>query len=382
MARDYYGILGVDQSASEQEIKKAYRRLARKYHPDVNPSAEAAEKFREISQAQEVLTDPQKRRIVDMGGDPLAQPGAGGGADGFGGFGGFGGSNLGDIFEAFFGGAGGGRGPRSRVQPGNDAVLKAAISLEDAYNGVEYEATVDTAVLCEHCQGSGSESKSAPVTCTQCHGSGEVQEVQRSFLGNVMTSRPCPRCSGFGEIITDPCSRCDGEGRVRKRHDLTVTIPAGIADGMRIRMSGAGEVGHGGGPAGDLYVEVAVKAHPIFEREGSDLRCTVRVPMVDAALGTTVTMESLAGQTLELNVEPGTQPGSHLRVSGAGMPKLRAEGHGDLIADVDVLVPTDMDQRTRDLLTKIRDHRHEESGVVSESGGESIFDRLRNRFRR
>lgn len=376
MARDYYGILGVDRSASDQEIKKAYRKLARKYHPDVNPSEEAAEKFREISVAHEVLTDPDKRRIVDMGGDPMEQAG---GAPG--GFSGFGGGGLGDIFEAFFGGgAGGGRGPRSRVQPGNDALLRTAITLEEAYAGVKKNITVDTAVVCDHCTGTGSESKAKPVTCDHCHGAGEVQEVQRSFLGNVMTSRPCPKCSGFGEVITDPCKKCGGDGRVRKRRDLTVNVPAGINDGMRIRMTGQGEVGHGGGPAGDLYVEIATRPHKIFLRDGDHLHMTVRVPMIDAALGASVSVDSLAGEELTIDIPAGTQPSQEIRLTGAGMPRLRTEGHGDLIAHVDVVVPTDLDDRTRELLEKVRDHRRDDTAVNQEDEDPGFFARLRDKL--
>lgn len=382
MARDYYGILGVSKDASDAEIKKAYRKLARKYHPDVNDTAEAAELFREASVAHEVLTDPSKRRIVDMGGDPMEQGGgAGGPGAGFGGSGG-----LGDIFEAFFGGAAGGagRGPRSRVQPGNDALLRTRITLEEAFKGIRKDIRVDTAVLCDHCSGSGSESKAKPVTCETCHGTGEVQEVQRSFLGNVMTTRPCATCHGFGEIIKDPCTHCDGEGRVRKQRDLTVSVPAGIADGMRIRMADQGEVGHGGGPAGDLYVEIAVERHPIFQREGDNLHLRVRVPAIDAALGTEFEVTGLDGDTLTIEVPEGTQPGQVLVKDGAGMPRLRSEDAGDMMAHVEVVVPTDLDDRTRELLEEIRSLRAEPTAVNDEgedsSGG--FFSKFRGRFRR
>ncbi len=378
MARDYYGILGVESNATDQEIKKAYRKLARKYHPDVNPGdEEAAEKFREASLAQEVLLDPQKRQVVDMGSDPMEQQAGGGG------FGGGGG--LGDIFAEFFGGGGGqGRGPRSRVQPGNDALLRTSITLEEAYAGMRKTVTVDTAVLCDRCSGSGSASKAKPVTCTGCGGAGEIQEVQRSFLGNVMTSRPCPQCQGFGEVITDPCNHCGGDGRVKKRRDITVNIPAGIGDGMRIRMADQGEVGHGGGPAGDLYVEVHTQKHPIFERDADDLHVSVRVPMVDAALGTSFPVEHLDGESLEIDIEPGTQPGEAIVLDGKGMPRLRTDGHGKLYAHVDVVVPTDLDKKTKELLEQIRDKREESSKVHSadDNDGEGFFDRLRDRFRR
>lgn len=382
MARDYYGILGIDKSASDQEIKRAYRKLARKYHPDVNPGdQEAAEKFREIAVAQEVLLDPQKRQIVDMGGDPMEQRGGGGGAD----FGGFGGGGLGDIFAEFFGGAGASsRGPRSRVQPGNDALLRTTITLAEAYTGLKKQVTVDTAVLCDKCAGSGSESKSKPVTCTGCGGAGEIQEMQRSFLGNVMTSRPCPQCQGFGEVIKDPCHLCGGDGRVKKRRDLTVNIPAGIGDGMRIRMASQGEVGHGGGPAGDLYVEVSTQPHDVFQRDADDLHLTVRVPMIDAALGTSFTVEQLNGEELTIDVEPGTQPAESIRVDGAGMPRLRTDGHGNMYAHVDVVIPRELDARTRELLEKARNHHDESTRVKVHGDGqdESFFSRLRGRFRR
>lgn len=374
MARDYYGILGVDRDASDNEIKKAYRRLARKYHPDVNDSEEAAEKFSEISIAQEVLLDPDKRRIVDAGGDPMAQ---GGGAPGGGFSGGFG-----DIFDAFFGG-GGTQGPRSRVQPGSDALLRIRISLEDAFCGVTKDVTIDTAIICDVCTGTGSKSNGKPVTCSVCNGSGHIQQIQRSFLGNVMTTTTCRTCEGTGEVIPDPCEKCGGDGRIPARRDLKVKIPAGINDGMRIRMAGQGEVGHGGGPAGDLYVEVTVDRHPVFIREGDDLHFNVEVPMVDAALGVDFDVEALDGETITVTVPEGTQPGAAIRVEGKGMPRLRSEGQGDLYAHVEVGVPTNLSDKQRELLEKLREHGGETTGVRREDDhGEGLFGRIRNRFRR
>ncbi|PRQ10892.1 molecular chaperone DnaJ [Corynebacterium sp. 13CS0277] len=374
MARDYFGILGVDSGASDSDIKKAYRRLARQYHPDVNDTEEAAEKFREVSLAYEVLTDPEKRRIVDMGGDPMEQAG---GMPGGGGFGG----GLGDIFEAFFGG-GQPRGPRSRVQPGADALLRAQITLEEAYTGAEHTITVDTAVLCDTCQGSGSKDGSKPVTCSTCQGMGEVQEVQRSFLGNMMTTRTCPSCHGVGEIITDPCPSCHGDGRKKARRDLQVRFPAGIENGMRIRMAGQGEVGPGGGPAGDLYVEVHVTPHKIFERDGDNLHVTVRVPMVEAALGSTIDIEGLDGQTRTITIPAGVQSDDVDVVAGAGMPLLKRQGHGDLVAHFQVEVPTELDRQSRKLLEKVRDHRKEHPQVASHEEQRGFFGRKRRRARR
>ena len=380
MARDYYGILGVEKSASDAEIKKAYRKLARKYHPDVNPGdEEAAEKFREASLAQEVLLDPQKRRVVDMGGDPMEERAAQGG-----GFGGFGGGGLGDIFAEFFGGGAASRGPRSRVQPGDDALLRTTITLEEAYSGVKQQVKVDTAVVCDRCEGSGSESKSKPVTCDHCGGMGQVQEVQRSMLGNMMTTRDCPKCYGFGEVVTDPCGHCGGDGRVRKRRDITVNIPAGIGDGMRIRMASQGEVGHGGGPAGDLYVEVHVEPHPVFVRDNNDLHLRLTVPMYDAALGTELTVEHLTGDETRIEVPAGTQPDDRVVLSGEGMPRLRQEGAGDMIAHIEVTVPTALSNEERAALEDLRAGHPEDPKVHSEGGehGDGFFSRMRDRFRR
>ncbi|MDK6492818.1 molecular chaperone DnaJ [Corynebacterium coyleae] len=377
MARDYYGILGVDKDATEQEIKRAYRKLARKYHPDVNPSEEAAEKFAEIAAAQEVLLDPQKRSIVDRGGDPMEAGGGMGGA-------GFGGGGLGDIFEAFFGGGGGARQPRSRVQPGNDALLRTSITLAEAFTGVKQDVTVDTAVLCDKCHGSGSKSGAKPVTCDVCQGHGAVQEMQQSFLGNVMTTRECHKCHGFGEVITDPCAQCAGDGRVRATRDLVVNIPAGINNGMRIRMADQGEVGHGGGPAGDLYVEVHVEPHPVFVRDNNDLHLRLTVPMYDAALGTELTVENLTGDETRIEVPAGTQPDDRVVLSGEGMPRLRAEGAGDMIAHIEVTVPTALSNEERAALEDLRAGHPEDPKIHSEGGehGDGFFSRMRDRFRR
>jgi molecular chaperone DnaJ len=377
VARDYYGLLGVGRNASDAEIKRAYRKLARELHPDINP--DEGERFKEISAAYEVLSDPEKRRIVDLGGDPLSGGGAGGGFAGFGG--------LGDVFEAFFGGGGGGaRGPIGRVRPGSDSLLRMRLTLDDCATGVTKAVTVDTAVLCDLCQGKGTHGNSTPVTCDICGGRGEVQTVQRSLLGQVMTSRACPTCGGVGEVIPDPCHRCGGDGRVRARREISVKIPAGVADGMRVRLAAQGEVGPGGGPAGDLYVEVHEQQHDIFVRDGDDLRCTVEVPMVDAALGTTVTVDGILDGPIEIPIAPGTQPGSVTTLRGPGMPRLRSESRGDLHAHIDVTVPTKIDARARELLTEIQGRSTERAGVRSaraaapQAGGGGLFSRLRETF--
>ncbi len=375
MARDYYGLLGVSRNASDAEIKRAYRKLARELHPDINPAE--GERFKEVSTAYEVLSDPEKRRIVDHGGDPLAGPGAGG-------FAGFGG--LGDVFEAFFGG-GASRGPAGRVRPGSDSLLRMRLTLADCATGVTKQVTVDTAVLCDLCQGRGTHGDSTPVTCDTCGGRGEVQSVQRSLLGQIMTARPCPTCSGVGEVIPDPCHRCGGDGRVRARREISVKIPAGVADGMRVRLAAQGEVGPGGGPAGDLYVEVHGQPHDFFIRDGDDLHCTVSVPMIDAALGTAVTVEGiLDGAPTEITVAPGTQPGAVTTLRGHGMPRLRSDLRGDLHAHIDVTVPTKLDPRTRDLLTEAKGLSTEQAAVrstraaASAASGGGLFSRLRETF--
>ncbi|MCP4436678.1 MAG: molecular chaperone DnaJ, partial [Actinomycetia bacterium] len=337
MARDYYGMLGVSTGATDAEVKRAYRKLARELHPDVNPDEAAQTRFKEISVAYEVLSDPERRRIVDMGGDPMESVGAGGGA-GFGGFGG-----LGDVFEAFFGGGTTPRGPAGRVRPGSDSLLRMRLDLAECATGVTKQVTVDTAVLCELCQGKGTHGNSTPASCDTCDGRGEIQTLQRSLLGQVMTSRPCPVCGGVGEVIHDPCNRCAGDGRVRARREISVKIPAGVADGMRVRLSAQGEVGPGGGPAGDLYVEVHETPHDVFVRDGDDLHCTISVPMADAALGTAVTIDAILDGPVNITIGAGTQPGSITILRGHGMPHLRSGVRGDLHAHIDVMVPTRLD---------------------------------------
>jgi molecular chaperone DnaJ len=379
VARDYYGMLGVSTGASDSEIKRAYRKLARELHPDVNPDEAAQARFKEISAAYEVLSDPEKRRIVDMGGDPLESAGAGG-AGGFGGFGG-----LGDVFEAFFGGGPSSRGPTGRVRPGSDSLLRMRLDLTECATGVTKQVTVDTAVLCDLCQGKGTHGNSKPVTCDTCHGSGEVQTVQRSLLGQVMTSRPCPVCGGIGEVIPDPCHRCGGDGRVRARREISVKIPAGVGDGMRVRLAAQGEVGPGGGPAGDLYVEVHEKAHDVFVRDSDDLHCTISVPMVDAALGTTVTVDAILDGPIDITVGAGTQPGAITTLRGHGMPHLRSGVRGNLHAHIDVVVPSRLDHEDVELLRAFKERskgaaevRTAQSNSNSHGGG--LFNRLRETF--
>ena len=381
MARDYYGLLGVSKGASDSEIKRAYRRLARELHPDVNPDEEAQVRFTEIQVAYEVLSDPEKRRIVDMGVDPMESVGGSSGANGFGaGFGG-----LGDVFEAFFGGGPAARGPIGRVRPGSDSLLRMRLDLAECATGVSKQVTVDTAVLCDLCQGRGTHGRSTPVACDTCDGRGEIQTVQRSLLGQVMTSRPCPVCGGVGEVIPDPCRRCGGDGRVRARREITVKIPAGVGDGMRVRLAAQGEVGPGGGPAGDLYVEVHEKRHDTFVRDGDDLHCTISVPMVDAALGTNVTIDAILDGATELTIAAGTQPDAVVTLRGHGMPHLRSGVRGDLHAHIDVVVPSRLDHSDIELLRKLKENRVRDTAEVRSTqeasvGSSGLFSRLRETF--
>lgn len=384
MARDYYALLGVDKDASDQELKRAYRKLARELHPDVNPDEGAQARFREVTTAYEVLTDPEKRRVVDLGGDPMENAASGGGFGG-GGFGGFGGSGgLGDVFEAFFGGAGGGaQGPRSRVQPGSDALLNMSLTLEECATGLTREITVDTAVLCDECTGKGTHANSKPSRCSTCGGAGQVQSVQRSFLGQMVTMRTCPSCRGVGEIIADPCRKCSGDGRVRTRREITIKVPAGVGDGMRIRLSAQGEVGPGGGPAGDLYVEVDEQQHNLFVREDENLHCNVSVPMADAALGTTMQLDTLIDGQVQMDIDAGTQPGQTVRMAGMGMPRLRSNHRGDLIVHLDVVVPSRLDTKQSEALTAFRelfDRDGPEMVSTRSQNGSGLFSKLRDVF--
>lgn len=376
MATDYYAALGVRRDASADEIKKAFRRLARELHPDVNPDPKTQERFKEINTAYEVLSDPQKRQVYDLGGDPAGGNG-GGGAGGFGG--GAGGFGFSDIMDAFFGG-GAQRGPRSRTRRGQDALIQLDVELGEATFGTTKELQVETAVPCSTCEGEGAAPGTHSQTCDMCKGRGEVSQVTRSFLGQVMTSRPCPQCQGFGTVVPTPCAECAGDGRVRSRRRLNVKVPPGVDNGMKIQLSGEGEVGPGGGPAGDLYVEINELPHDTFQRRGDDLHCTVTLPMTAATLGTTVQLETLDG-TADVDIRPGTQSGQSIPLRDYGVTHLRGGGRGDLLVHVEVQIPSKLDTEQEELLRSLAKLRGEErpSGTFS-PGQQGLFSRLKDAF--
>jgi molecular chaperone DnaJ len=371
VAKDYYATLGVRRDASPDELKRAYRRLAREYHPDVNPDPVAQERFKEISAAYEVLSDPGKREIVDLGGDPLASNGSGGPGAGAGAFVGFQ-----DIMDAFFGNASA-RGPRPRTRPGADAILRLDLDLHETAFGVEAPINVDTATTCTTCAGAGTAAGTHPSTCEVCGGRGEVQSVQRTFIGQVVSARPCLACAGHGTVITHPCHTCGGDGRVRTRRSLTVQIPPGVEDGMRIRLAQQGEVGPGGGMPGDLYVEIHERPHDVYSRKDDDLHCRVTVPMTAAALGTRLTIKTLDGEEA-VEVRAGTQPGATMRIRGKGVPHLRGAGRGDLHIHLDVRTPAKLDAEQEQALRDFARLRGEEVAELSKEGG--FFSRMRDAF--
>ena len=374
MGADYYGVLGVRRDASQEEIKKAYRRLARELHPDVNPDPQTQERFKEITQAYEVLSDTEKRQMYDLGADPFAPSGAAGP-------GGFGaGFPFSDIMDAFFGAGAASRGPRSRARRGRNATLRVELDLAECAFGTTRELVVNTAVVCPTCSGEGTAPGTHPETCEVCGGRGEVSQVTRSFLGQVMTTRPCPRCGGHGTVIQHPCPECDGDGRVRTRRTIKVPIPAGVEDGTHIQLAGEGEVGPGGGPPGDLFLEIVQRPHPIFERRGDDLHCTLTIPMVAAALGATLQVETLDGKQ-QVDIRPGSQSGQAITLYGKGMQHLNDSSRGDLVIHLTVETPTKLDAEQERLLRELGRLRGEETPPGKFAPGQQgFFSRLRDAF--
>ena len=374
--RDYYEVLGLPREASEAEIKKAYRRLARDHHPDANPDDSGAEeRFKELTEAYEVLSNPESRRAYDTYGHQIPRAGAGtrGAADPFGGFQ--------DIFETFFGdrfgGPSGGSffGGSRAPNRGSDTEVKVEVTLREAASGVEREVKVQTVKECSVCGGVGGTSTRQ---CGTCGGMGAVRSVRESFFGQMVSTQTCPTCSGSGRIIEVLCENCQGSGRVAELATHSIRIPAGIEDGMRIRVAGAGNIGERGAPSGDLYIRVRVGEDPELIRDGDDLIHRMRINFVEASLGTEVEVPTLEGTT-EVRIEPGTQPGATLTLRGEGMPRLKRRGRGDLKVLVDVMVPTRLSAEQRELLKRFEASSGEET--YGNGGGESFFDRLRGVFR-
>jgi molecular chaperone DnaJ len=338
---DHYEALGVSRDATDDQIKKAYRKLARELHPDVNDAPEAQERFKSVTHAYEVLSDPDERRKYDMGGQ-----------DPFGGMGGFG---FGDIFDTFFNG-GQARGPVSRARRGQDALIRVDMTLDEVVFGAPKSIEIDTAILCETCRGSCCRPGTSPSVCDICRGSGSIQLQRRTQFGNIMASQQCGACAGVGQIIADRCEGCRGEGRVRARRTLELNIPAGVEDGLRLQLSGQGEVGFGGGPQGDIYVDVAVRTHEIFSRNGDDLHCTLEVPLHDAVLGNRAKIETFDGE-IDVQIETGTQSGDQIQLKKLGVTHLRGSGRGDLVVTIQLVTPKKAEQKVKDLFRQIADIR-------------------------
>lgn len=369
MARDYYEVLGVSRDASETEIKKAFRGLARELHPDVNNhDPEAEEKFKEAAAAYEVLSDAERRRTYDAYGHEGLRSG---GFDPGAGFG-----SIDDIFQAFFGGGGFGFGGR-RAAAGGDVAVAVEIELAEVATGVRREVTYDVVAPCEHCHGNGAEPGTPITTCERCGGAGELRQVTRTPFGQMVRAAPCDVCGGAGKVPQEPCEVCGGSGRSRQSRTSAIEVPAGIEDGQRMRISGGGHVGEPGAPAGDLYVEVRVAGDERFERDGSDLISVVSIPATEAMLGTTVMVPTLEG-TEEIEVEPGTQPGTEKVLRGMGLPRLNGSRRGSQRVILEVFVPTNLSEEQRQIAERLDESLGDEN--LTPQHGEGLFSRLRRTF--
>ncbi len=371
MAADYYDLLELPQDASADDIKRAYRRLARQLHPDTNADPDAEARFKEVAIAYEVLSDPDKRQRYDrFGPDGVA------GGDGIG----FAGGGINDIFDAFFGGnspfGGGGRGGRAGPPRGADLEVVADLSFVEAVFGARHPVDVRTAVACEGCEATGAKAGTQPITCLECAGSGQVQRVRQSFLGQMVTNSICPRCNGQGRVISDPCSACGGEGRTVEERTYTVDIPAGVDTGSTLRLTGRGAVGPRGGSAGDLYVHVRVQPHERFVRDGVDIRCDLPVSFAQAALGAHIEFATLDGEE-DLVIPRGTPSGKEFRLRGRGVPHLERRHRGDLIVRALVDVPTELTLEEEELLRQFAERRGD--AVAPADAG--FLSRIRSAFR-
>jgi molecular chaperone DnaJ len=369
VAADYYGLLGVAPGASDDDIKKAYRRMARELHPDSTGGDAAAEaRFKEVTRAYEVLRDPERRARYDQFGPEGVDGPVPGAGDFFGG-------GLGDLFDAFFGGSGAGQRRRGGPVRGDDSELVIELAFREAVFGTSRELTLDTAVACTTCHGTGAREGTSAMSCSECRGSGELHRVRQSILGQVVTAVPCRRCGGNGEVISSPCSDCRGDGRVTEARTFSVDVPAGVDHGSTLRLSGRGPAGPRGGPPGDLYVHLAVKPDDAFVRVGDDVQAELHVSIAQAALGATPEFETLDGAEA-LAVHPGTQTGHQIRLRGRGVPHVRGRGRGDLVVQVVVDTPTQLSKTQEDLLRQFAVESGEDVGPPDEG----LMARLRSAF--
>lgn len=379
--RDYYDVLGVPRSAGAEDIKRAFRKLAMEYHPDRNPASDAAERFKEVSEAYEILSDSERRARYDQYGHAATQEGAGQGFSGFSGFGGFG-----DIFDAFFGNGGRRRGP----QRGADIRATLTIDFEDAVFGAEKEIELQRTEVCSECRGTGAAPGSQPEVCDVCRGTGEVRRTQQSLFGQFVNVTACERCRGSGRIVSNPCKQCKGAGQERRRRTMVVKIPAGVDDGSQIRLTGEGEAGSQGGSPGSLYLQLNVRPHKFFRRDGNDLIYELAINIAQAALGAELTVPLLDGETTTVKVPPGTQSGHLIRIRDQGVPYLRRGGRGDLLVLVYVVTPTKLSAAQKKLIEQLaeslpkEEHAGAEGGFIHRMSGSGddrgFFDRIRDAF--
>ena len=369
--RDYYEVLGVSKNASEDEIKRAYKKLARKYHPDMNPGdKEAEEKFKEVNEANEVLSNPEKKAKYDQFGFAGVDPNYGAGQGGYGGAGGFDFGDLGDIFGSFFGGGFGGGGRRNPNAPQRGESIRASLSVEftEAAFGCEKSITIDRSEQCPTCKGKGCAPGTTPEVCTECHGTGTVTQAQRTPFGMMQSQTVCPKCRGKGQIIHQPCPDCRGAGAVRKRRTIQVNIPAGIDNGQTISLRGQGHSGKNGGPAGDLLITVMVRPHEIFRRDGTAVFCEAPITFTQAVLGGTLEIPTIDGK-VKYDIPEGTQTGTVFRLRGKGIPVLHGRGRGDQYVTVNIETPRNLNREQKEALKKF-----------SESLGEGNYEKHKNFF--